>query len=248
MPLTPLWREARFGLELAALLRDPVFRQVAEAPGRPVLLVPGFLAGDGSLATMTGWLRRRGHRTRRAGIRLNVDCSTRALDALEERLEALVAAQGGPAAIVGQSRGGTLARALAVRRPDLVDTVVALGSPLVDPCAIHPLVKLQVGALGALGSLGVPRLFRRSCWTGECCAGFRDSFERPVPDGVRLVSVYSRTDGIVDWRACLDPGAELVEVAASHIGMAVNPAVYRVLAEALDAGPAERTGSLAAAA
>jgi pimeloyl-ACP methyl ester carboxylesterase len=234
MPLTPLWREARLGLELAALLRDPVFRQEGDEPGRPVLLIPGFLAGDGSLATMTGWLRRRGHRTRRAGIRFNVDCSTHALDGLEERLEALVLAQGGPAAVVGQSRGGTLARALAVRRPDLIDTVVALGSPLVDPFAIHPLVKLQVGALGALGTLGVPGLFQRSCWTGDCCREFRNSFERPVPDGVRLISVYSRTDGIVDWRSCLDPSADHVEVRASHIGMAVNPAVYRVLAGALD--------------
>lgn len=235
MPLTPLWREARLGLELAALLRDPVLRETAAAPGRPALLIPGFLAGDGSLRTMTQWLRRRGHRTRRAGIRLNVGCSTHALDALEERLEALVLAQGGPAVVIGQSRGGTLARALAVRRPELVDTVVTLGSPLVDPFAVHPLVKLQVGALGALGTLGVPGLFGRSCWRGECCREFRDSFERPVPDGVRLVSVYSRTDGIVDWRACLDPCAEHVEVDASHIGMAVNPAVYRAIAAALDA-------------
>lgn len=236
------------GLELAALLRDPIFRQEADAPGRPVLLILGFLAGDGSLATMTGWLRRRGHRTRRAGIRMNVDCSSRVLDGLEERLEALVLAQGGPAVVIGQSRGGTLARALAVRRPDLVDTVVALGSPLVDPFAIHPLVKLQVGALGALGTLGVPRLFRRSCWQGECCAEFRDSFERRVPDGVRLVSVYSKTDGIVDWTACLDPCAELVEVRASHIGMAVNPGVYRAIAAALDDRPVSGAEPLAHAA
>src|SRR5688572_3535677 len=138
VPLTPLWREARVGLELAALLRDPVLREETPGPGRPVLLVPGFLAGDGSLATMTGWLRRRGHRTRRAGIRFNVDCSSRALAALEQRAEAMVERQGQLAAVIGQSRGGTLARALAARRPDLVDTVVALGSPLVDPFAIHP--------------------------------------------------------------------------------------------------------------
>ncbi len=234
MALTPLWREARLGLELAALRREPVFRDRGVEPGRPVLLIPGFLAGDASLTTMTGWLRRRGHRTRRAGIRFNVDCSTRALEALEARLEELVRAQGGPVAVIGQSRGGTLARALAVRRPDLVDTVIALGSPLVDPFAIHPLVKLQIAALGVLGTLGVPGLFGRSCWSGECCRQFRESFERPVPAGVRLISVYSRTDGIVDWRSCLDPCAELVEVDASHIGMALSPGVYRTIAGALD--------------
>ena len=57
--------------------------------GRPVLLIPGFLAGDGSLATMTRWLRENGYRTRRAGIRANVGCSTEAFARLEARLEAL---------------------------------------------------------------------------------------------------------------------------------------------------------------
>jgi len=56
----PLWREARIGLEAAALLRDPLFRGdgVADGRGRPVLLIPGFLAGDGSLSMMAGWLKR----------------------------------------------------------------------------------------------------------------------------------------------------------------------------------------------
>ncbi len=75
----PLWREARIGLETAALLRDPVFRGdgVADGRGRPVLLIPGFLAGDGSLAMMAGWLKRAGYRPSRAGMRANVDCSGR---------------------------------------------------------------------------------------------------------------------------------------------------------------------------
>jgi triacylglycerol lipase len=51
---------------------------------------------------------------------------------------------------------------------------------------------------------------------------------------VRAVAVYSRTDGIVDWRACLDPGAEHVEVRASHVGMAVNAAAWRAVAGALE--------------
>ena len=71
----PLWRESRLGLEVAALVRDPVFRgrEVEDAKGQPVLLVPGFLAGDGSLGLMTRWLRRTGHHTRKAGMRANVD-------------------------------------------------------------------------------------------------------------------------------------------------------------------------------
>jgi pimeloyl-ACP methyl ester carboxylesterase len=242
--LPPIWREGRSALELATLLRDPVFREVDPRAGadRPVLLIPGFLAGDGSLGVMTGWLRRAGYRTCRTGMRLNVGCSAAALDAVEERLERFVERRGAPAAIVGQSRGGTLARALAVRRPDLISTVIALGSPQLDPFAIHPLVLAQIGVLGALGTLGAPGLFRESCWRGDCCREFRASFDRPFPDGVGYVSVYSRSDGIVDWRACLDPAAVHVEVDASHIGMAVNAQAFRAVADALERAGAGALG------
>ncbi|MET0810328.1 MAG: hypothetical protein ABWY65_04345, partial [Thermoleophilaceae bacterium] len=118
----PIWREARFGLEAAALLRDPIFRGVGlnDGRGRPVLLIPGFLAGDGSLGVMGNWLKRANYRPTRAGIRANVDCAGALLERLEQRLEPIVAEQGRRAAIVGQSRGGGLAKVLAHRRPDLV--------------------------------------------------------------------------------------------------------------------------------
>ena len=59
----PLWRESRAGVEAAALFRSSVWRGggVPDGEGRPVLLIPGFLAGDGSLATMTHWLRENGY-------------------------------------------------------------------------------------------------------------------------------------------------------------------------------------------
>src|SRR5918911_11257 len=103
-----IWREARLGIETAALLRDPVFRGdgVGDGRGQPVLMIPGFMAGDDSLALMTRWLRRTGHHTSRAGMRLNVGCSGGGVERLERRLEALVERQGQRAAIIGQSRGG----------------------------------------------------------------------------------------------------------------------------------------------
>ena len=233
--LPPIWREGRTALELTELLRDPVFREVdpEAGDGRPILLVPGFLAGDGSLGLMTGWLRRAGHRAHRTGIRLNVDCSARALEIMERRVETLADRYGRRVTIIGQSRGGTLGRALAVSRPDLVEMLVTLGSPQLDPLAVHPLVKLQVGMLGLLGSLGAPGLFRDSCLRGDCCSEYRASLATPFPEDVRYVSIYSCNDGIVDWRSCLDPAAELVEVDASHMGMAMNGAVYRAVADAL---------------
>jgi pimeloyl-ACP methyl ester carboxylesterase len=218
-------------------VRDPIFRGdgVADGRGRPVLLIPGFLAGDGSLSMMAGWLKRGGYRPSRAGIVANVNCAGVLMPRLEKRLERLVALQGQRAAIVGQSRGGTLAKVLAHRRPELVSGVVALGSPQVNPLAVHPLVRLQVEAVSRLGSLGAPGLFKRSCLDGECCSSFWEELGEPPPPGVRLVSVYSKSDGIVDWRSCLDPHAtELVEITASHCGMAVSRSAWRAVAEALE--------------
>jgi pimeloyl-ACP methyl ester carboxylesterase len=233
----PLWREARLGLEAAALVRDPVFRGdgMLDGRGRPVLLIPGFLAGDGSLSLMSRWLKRAGYRPSRAGIVANVNCSGVLLPRLEQRLARLVSEQGQPAAIIGQSRGGTLAKVLARRRPDLVAGIVALGSPQVDPFAIHPLVRLQVEAVGRLGSLGAPGLFKRSCLDGDCCSSFWEDLAEPLAPGVEFVSVYSKSDGVVHWRSCLDPHAtELVEIRASHCGMAVSAAAWRAVASALD--------------
>lgn len=222
----PLGSELRFWPELASLFTDPRFWSPAHEPdGRPVLLIPGFLAGDASLTVMAGWLRRRGHAVRTSGIRLNVGCSGRDL----ERLDEVLGAFGEPVILIGQSRGGTMARAMAARHPDMVAALVTLGSPVLDPLAVSPSVLRTIRSLAFLGDLGVPGFFSSDCRDGDCCAEFRALLCAPLPAGAPALALYSRTDAIVDWRACLDPHAECVEVDGSHCGMAVNPQVYREL-------------------
>jgi pimeloyl-ACP methyl ester carboxylesterase len=150
--------------------------------------------------------------------------------------------------VVGQSRGGTFARVLAVRRPDLVRGIVTLGSPHVDPLAVHPAVWVPAAAIAALGSIGVPGIASHTCVLGSCCEQFVGDLRAEFPTKVRFVAVYSRSDGIVDWRACLDPAAEQIEVDASHCGMAVSAPVYRELAFALGAFAAPESPSWAQAA
>src|SRR5204863_7550284 len=97
-----------------------------------------------------------------------------------------------------------------------------------------------------LGALAAPCLSSRDCLGGNCCAEVRRAATRRFPSDVGFVSVYSRSDAIVDWQACLDPAAEHVEVDASHIGMAVNAQAYGVVAAALGrfdaAAPRRRAG------
>src|SRR4051794_7173558 len=128
-PAPPMYRELRWPVEYAGLLRDPVWRgeDVPRGDGPPVLLVCGFPGGDTSLTTMASWLKRMGHCPSRAGLKWNVGCTGLTVDRLEARVEVLASEAGHRIALVGQSRGGTCAKALAVRRPDLVDRVVTLG-------------------------------------------------------------------------------------------------------------------------
>lgn len=232
----PIWRETRIGLELAALLRDPVLRGrgVKDGAGQPVLLVPGLLAGDESLRIMARWLRGTGHHPARAGIRVNVGCSGAAIERLEDRLEDLVQHRGTRAAVIGHSRGGSFAKVLARRRPDLVSGVITLGCPHTDTFAVHPLVRAQIETVAMLGTLGVPGLFSRGCLDGDCCQSFWSAAKAPPLPGVGYVSVYSRSDGVVRWQSCLDPNAEQIEVRSSHCGMAVHPDVFRAVAESLE--------------
>ena len=236
-PPPPIWREPRLPFEVARLVRHPVYRGegIEDAAGQPVLLIPGFMAGDDSLGLMTKWLRRTGHHTRKAGLRANVNCSEATIQRVTERLECLAEVRGQKVAVIGQSRGGCIARVLAVRRPDLVSGIVTLGSPLVDAFAIHPLVRLQVYAVGALGTLGAPGLFRNSCRGGECCEQFWADLAGPFPKGVGFLSMYSKSDGVVNWRSCLDPAAVHTEIDASHVGMAVSAHAYEGIAKALAA-------------
>jgi len=239
-PVAPLWGELRYGGELARLLAARALAgelslRRRRLQARPVMLIPGFMAGDSSLTVMRAWLRRHGHPVSMSGMRLNAGCAEDIVSRLQEQLWRFSHRCEQPVVLVGQSRGGALARSLAVREPENVSALVMLGSPVADPLAVAPQVLRTVRFMARLGDLGVPRLFSSGCADGDCCDSFWEDLEAPLEGHIDAVSVYSRSDGIVDWNACVDPHARNVEVASSHCGMSVHPAVYSVLDEVLDA-------------
>ncbi len=209
--------------------------------GEPVLLVPGFLAGDSSLGPMSRTLRHQGFRTYRADIRANVGCTLSAAAQLEERLEEISQRRGSRVRIVGHSLGGMLARGVAARRPDLVAGIVTMGSPMLAPGAHHVSLARSVDLLVRLSRAGLPGLMSEECVAGVCARESFDESRQPVPAGVGFTAIYSRRDGIVDWRACVDPHGEAVEVTTSHVGMAIDPRVIDHVATAL---ARQRTSSL----
>ena len=214
----------------------PYAGAAASRDADPVVLVPGFLAGDATLSALAASLREQGHRTYRSHIHANVGCTLRAAAQLETRLESVAARRGRRVRIVGHSLGGLLARGLAVRRPDLVAGIVTLGSPMLAPGAHHPSLTRSLDALVRLSRAGIPGLMSLECVAGDCARTSFDESRQPLPPGVDFTALYSRRDGIVDWRACVDPLATPVEVRSSHLGMAVDPVAIRAVTRALGAG------------
>jgi len=202
----------------------------------PVLLVPGFMAGDMTLSFMSRALRQEGFRTYRSHMRANVGCTLNAAAQLETRLESIAIRRGSRVQIVGHSLGGMLARGLAVRRPDLISSIITLGSPMLAPGAHHAALTRSVDVLIRLSRAGLPGLMSEECVAGSCARQSFDESRLPLPTGVDFTAIYSQRDGIVDWRACVDPEAEGIEVTASHVGMAVDPRVIGHVIESLARG------------
>ena len=208
-------------------------RASSRLAGDPVLLVPGFLAGDYTLAWMGRHLRELGHRTYRSGIVANTGCLDRGTQALEERVQQIAERRERKVAIVGHSLGGMMARGLAARRPDLVSGIVTMGSPMLAPGAAHELLLAQVAVLRRLQRLGLSRLMGEECTTGACALRMWEESRLPLAPELPFTAIYSKRDGIADWRACIDPAGQSREVRTSHIGMALDPAVIEIVVEAL---------------
>lgn len=222
--------------------RTPYARLSPVRGVEPVVLVPGFMAGDSSLALMARHLRGQGYRTYRSTMHANVGCTQEASYALERRIGAIVTRRERKVTIVGHSLGGLLARGLAARRPDLVAGIVTLGSPILAPGAIHSVLAFDLSVVIALRRAGLGGMMGDDCTSGDCARLSWEQGRHPLEPSVAFTSVFSRRDGIVDWRSCLDPAAKTVEVGTSHVGMAFDPVVFDVVAETLRANQERREG------
>jgi triacylglycerol lipase len=230
--------ETRAALELARLTVDPVFHGRGGIPrgdGRPVVLVPGFLAGDQTLTVLATWLQRLGYAPRTCGFVSNADCSNRALARLERRVTQLERRSGRRVAVIGHSRGGHLAKAIAAAKPDQVSHAISLGADLQHMLGISQPTLYAVAAVRS-ALLVSRRAADAGCLTEGCECCFTRCYAGPFPDDrVRLTSVYSKGDGVVRWERHVVPYADCVEVTGSHVGLVFNRKAYRAVAEALAA-------------
>ncbi|HUQ56658.1 esterase/lipase family protein [Lentzea sp.] len=221
--------------DVPRLLRHPVWRNAdpGQGGGRGVVLVPGFGAGGVSLSPAGWWLRARGYRPVNAGVGFTVGCTADLLAKLMRSTEEHAERTGRPVVLLGQSRGGGLARIAAARRPDLVHGLVMMASPVLDPLGAHPSAMRVALFLTRLAAAGVPGLLDEDCLHGPCF----DEHVRTLAEPLRVpaISFFSRSDGIVPWQLCQDPCAECLEVHSTHTGMGFDPQVYELLGPRLAA-------------
>jgi pimeloyl-ACP methyl ester carboxylesterase len=204
----------------ASLLLSPLLMRAPRGDGHPVLTLPGFLASDLSMAPMRRYLKELGYDSYAWNMGRNVGGIARMRAALRDRLGEIHAATGRKVSVVGWSLGGVYARDLALQAPDMVRSVVTLGSPFANDVRATNATRLYE-ALSGEAVEDNPEL--RAAISGDL----------PVP----ATSIYSRSDGIVNWRTCLlkpSDTAENIEVhLASHIGLGVNAAALWAVADRL---------------
>jgi len=142
--------------------------------------------------------------------------------------------------IIGHSRGGILAKAIATRLSERASHLVLLGSP-VGAMMRYNWGDARNAPTAASRTLGeassrIRNLLDPDCDAPGCGCAFFADLRAPLNRSTKVVSIYSRDDPIVPAWSCQIPGAENIEVSGTHSGLAFNGAVYRALAEQLNSG------------
>jgi pimeloyl-ACP methyl ester carboxylesterase len=209
--------------ELTAFARAlPRLRRVPDGDGHPVLVLPGFLASDESTRPLRWFLREHGYVAHGWKLGRNLGPSDDVIDGLQARVAALVDQHGRTISVIGWSLGGIYAREIARQAPGAVRQVITLASPF---------------RLGPRSASAARPLYQ------AVAANHSDRVRDPVRRGQRLepltvptTAIYTKSDAIVPWRACIeDPGPyrQNIEVTGSHSGLGHNPRVLRIIADRL---------------
>ena len=231
-----IWKEALFAADLLLLHSSPVYYGlgVPHGDGSAVVLVPGFLGTDAYLRQLHAWLGRIGYRPYFSGIGLNAQCPNLLIQRqLRDNVERALLDTGRKIHLIGHSLGGIIARAIASQRADVVASVITLASPF-RGAVIHPTVRRAVDTVRKQILTDYGQAVLPTCYTGRCTCDFLASLRRKLTCSVLQTAIYTRSDGIADWRYCTTGNTENdFEVRGTHIGLAFNAAAYNIIAKRL---------------
>lgn len=230
--------EALCGVEAALLHASPIYYGFGaqRGDGSAVVVIPGFLGTDLIMMEMFHWLRRVGYTPYFSGIGLNAECPNLLIkNRLTQTIDRARRETGARVHLIGHSLGGIMARSFAGQRPNDIASVITLGAPL-GGTVVHANVLRAAELVREMIIRKHGESVLPSCYTGHCTCNFLDSLRREMPPSIPQTAVYTRSDGIVDWKYTItgDPAID-VEVTGTHIGLVFNATVYRLIAARLAA-------------
>ncbi|MGH9086293.1 MAG: esterase/lipase family protein [Acidimicrobiales bacterium] len=222
-PAPPLRALEGFALveSWAALPSLPLLALAPRGDRHPVLVLPGFTASDTGTWYLRNVLRAKGYSVHGWGLGTNTGPHPRIVRGLQRRLLDLADRHDRAVSLVGWSLGGVYARELARAYPEHVRLVVTLASPF---------------RMREPDSSSAQRLYRRIAPRQEPFVGRRDHEHERAHVPVPTTSIYTRTDGVVRWHACIDevaPTSENIEVRGTHTGLGVNASALLAVADRL---------------
>jgi len=212
----------RAAVELGAYVPYQFLNRIpANGDGHPVLILPGFMASDMSTIPLRNFIHKLGYKVYGWGEGRNL-ANEKYVDMLLEKLDIIYQKHGVKISIIGWSLGGIYARQLGKARPHKVRQIITLGSPFRN-------------VTKANNAKWMYDLLRRGKGESKLAKALIEDIPNPAP--VPTTAIYSKEDGVVPWRLCMEQEEnkihQNIQVRGSHFGFGVNPAVLRIIANRL---------------
>ncbi len=235
-------REMLTMMDFGALLANPAFYGIGipRGDGKPVVVIPGLLGNDLYLQPLRQWLGCVGYSPVRSTLVFNAGCMQRLREQIHGEIVRRTKADPTPIALIGHSRGGVLAWALASQLQEKVSHLVLLGSPVASFRASVASGNFYAPA-GAVGRMlmriseELREILDPSCKFPSCGCAMVNDVMSPLSASTAILSIHGSEDSVVDQTAQVSDG-ENVLVDASHVGLVYNAQVYRALGSFLAGG------------
>jgi len=202
----------------------PLHRFFPKGDGHPVMVLPGFGSGDSATVLLRTCLKKLGYQTYAWKAGFNMGYKPGLFEHLHNRIHTISNRHDRKVSLVGWSLGGIMSRKIAFQKPETIRSVITLGSPFYganDSTNISAILEFT-GRFRKRPVRKEPKPV--TPWLNEPAV--------PVP----FSSLYSRNDGVVTWKTCLEPDYPLrenIHVPSSHLAFGFNPLSLYVIADRL---------------
>jgi len=196
-------------------------RRLLSAPrgaGRRTVLIPGWKTPEAAMFPIGAFLCQLGHKATGWGLGSNGNDVEERRDRFLVKVTTRFEKTGEPVNLVGWSLGGVIAREVARAAPEMVHRVVTYGTPVLG---------------GPTHTVGAESIGQAEC---ERITELQEHLDETDPIRVPITAIFTRRDGALDWRSCIDRSSlnvTMLEATSTHVGLGIDPDVWIAVARAL---------------